>query len=115
MRLKRYISLCGLRPKYKKLLDGCHSVRSQVAALKKKLEDLGVDGQWKCCRLYISLLYVRYLELGVGISRHLALQFHFTGLRSNYKTFMDVFCYKECKERTTWSSKLNFQLLAFLH
>lgn len=45
VRLKRYISLCGLRPKYKKLLDGCHSVRSQVAALKKKLEDLGVDGQ----------------------------------------------------------------------
>ncbi|KAA8584962.1 hypothetical protein FQN60_003656 [Etheostoma spectabile] len=30
VRLKRYISLCGLRPIYKKLLDGCRSVRSQV-------------------------------------------------------------------------------------
>ncbi|XP_031176612.1 HIRA-interacting protein 3 isoform X2 [Sander lucioperca] len=45
VRLKRYISLCGLRPNYKKLLDGCRSVRSQVAVLKKELEELGVHGQ----------------------------------------------------------------------
>ncbi|XP_032394606.1 HIRA-interacting protein 3 isoform X2 [Etheostoma spectabile] len=45
VRLKRYISLCGLRPIYKKLLDGCRSVRSQVAVLKKELEELGVHGQ----------------------------------------------------------------------
>ncbi|XP_039681524.1 HIRA-interacting protein 3 isoform X1 [Perca fluviatilis] len=45
VRLKRYISLCGLRPNYKKLLDGCRSVRSQVAVLKKELEELGVQGQ----------------------------------------------------------------------
>ncbi|KAE8283066.1 BTB/POZ domain-containing adapter for CUL3-mediated [Larimichthys crocea] len=44
-RLKRYISLCGVRRNYKKLLEGCRSVRSQVAALKKELEDLGVHGQ----------------------------------------------------------------------
>nr|XP_046271446.1 HIRA-interacting protein 3 isoform X2 [Scatophagus argus] len=45
VRLKRYISLCGVRRNYKKLLDGCRSVRSQVAALRKELEDLGVRGQ----------------------------------------------------------------------
>ncbi|XP_041813641.1 HIRA-interacting protein 3 isoform X2 [Chelmon rostratus] len=45
VRLKRYISLCGVRRNYKKLLDGCRSVRSQVAVLKKELEDLGVHGQ----------------------------------------------------------------------
>lgn len=45
VRLKRYISLCGVRLNYKKLLDGCRSVRSQVAVLKKELEGLGVDGQ----------------------------------------------------------------------
>ncbi|XP_070837742.1 HIRA-interacting protein 3 [Chaetodon trifascialis] len=45
VRLKRYISLCGVRRNYKKLLDGCRSVNAQVAALKKELEDLGVHGQ----------------------------------------------------------------------
>ncbi|KAK2833618.1 hypothetical protein Q5P01_017507 [Channa striata] len=45
VRLKRYISLCGLRPNYKKLLDGCRSVRAKVAVLKKELEQLGVHGQ----------------------------------------------------------------------
>ncbi|KAL6102742.1 hirip3 [Pungitius sinensis] len=45
VRLKRYISLCGVRLNYKKLLDGCRSVRSQVDVLKKELEGLGVDGQ----------------------------------------------------------------------
>uniref|UniRef100_A0A3Q3KXD8 HIRA interacting protein 3 n=1 Tax=Mastacembelus armatus TaxID=205130 RepID=A0A3Q3KXD8_9TELE len=45
VRLKRYISLCGVRRNYKKLLDGCHSVSSKVAALKKELEELGVHGQ----------------------------------------------------------------------
>ncbi|KAI3359285.1 hypothetical protein L3Q82_002800 [Scortum barcoo] len=44
VRLKRYIGLCGVRRNYKKLLDGCRSVRSQVAVLKKELEDLGVHG-----------------------------------------------------------------------
>ncbi|KAM6913935.1 HIRA-interacting protein 3 isoform 2-T2 [Lycodopsis pacificus] len=45
VRLKRYISLCGVRLNYKKLLDGCRSVRSQVAVLKKELDGLGVHGQ----------------------------------------------------------------------
>ncbi|KAM4635126.1 adenine nucleotide translocase lysine N-methyltransferase [Polymixia lowei] len=45
LRLKRYISLCGVRRNYKKLLDGCRSIRSKVAVLKKELEDLGVQGQ----------------------------------------------------------------------
>ncbi|XP_034068873.1 HIRA-interacting protein 3 isoform X2 [Gymnodraco acuticeps] len=45
VRLKRYITLCGVRLNYKKVLQDCHSVRSQVAVLKKQLEDLGVDGQ----------------------------------------------------------------------
>ncbi|XP_074513125.1 HIRA-interacting protein 3 [Sebastes fasciatus] len=45
VRLKRYLFLCGVRPNYKKLLDGCRSVRSMVAVLKKQLEDLGVHGQ----------------------------------------------------------------------
>ncbi|XP_060946680.1 HIRA-interacting protein 3 [Limanda limanda] len=45
VRLKRYISLCGVKRNYKKLLDGCKSVRSMVAVLKKDLEDLGVQGQ----------------------------------------------------------------------
>ncbi|XP_029294240.1 HIRA-interacting protein 3 [Cottoperca gobio] len=44
-RLKRYIHLCGNRLNYKKLLGGCRTVGSQVAVLKKKLEDLGVDGK----------------------------------------------------------------------
>lgn len=44
VRLKRYIALCGVRRNYKKLLDGCSSVRSQVAVLKKELKDLGVRG-----------------------------------------------------------------------
>ncbi|XP_061701561.1 HIRA-interacting protein 3 isoform X1 [Syngnathoides biaculeatus] len=45
VRLKRYISLCGERRNYKKLLGDCCSVRSMVAVLKKELEDLGVHGQ----------------------------------------------------------------------
>ncbi|XP_034046330.1 HIRA-interacting protein 3 [Thalassophryne amazonica] len=45
VRLKRYISLCGVRHNYKKLFDGCRSVRSMVAVLKKELEDLGVTGR----------------------------------------------------------------------
>ncbi|KAM7372153.1 hypothetical protein PAMP_009346 [Pampus punctatissimus] len=45
LRLKRYISLCGVRRNYKKLLKSCRSVRSMVAVLKKELEDLGVQGQ----------------------------------------------------------------------
>ncbi|XP_045931357.1 HIRA-interacting protein 3 isoform X2 [Micropterus dolomieu] len=45
VRLKRYIALCGVKQNYKKLLNGCGSVRSQVAVLKKVLEDLGVSGQ----------------------------------------------------------------------
>uniref|UniRef100_A0AAQ5WYZ6 Histone chaperone domain-containing protein n=1 Tax=Amphiprion ocellaris TaxID=80972 RepID=A0AAQ5WYZ6_AMPOC len=45
VRLKRYISLCGVRRNYKKLLDGCRSIHSMVAVLKKELEDLGVHGQ----------------------------------------------------------------------
>ncbi|XP_054614800.1 HIRA-interacting protein 3 [Dunckerocampus dactyliophorus] len=45
VRLKRYISLCGERRNYKKLLDGCRSVRATVAVLKKELEELGVHGQ----------------------------------------------------------------------
>ncbi|CAB1419943.1 unnamed protein product [Pleuronectes platessa] len=45
VRLKRYIALCGVKRNYKKLLDGCSSVRSMVAVLKKDLEDLGVQGQ----------------------------------------------------------------------
>lgn len=52
VRLKRYIALCGVRRNYKKLLDGCRSVRSKVAVLKKELEDLGVHGQWE----YISII-----------------------------------------------------------
>ncbi|XP_034449956.1 HIRA-interacting protein 3 isoform X1 [Hippoglossus hippoglossus] len=45
VRLKRYISLCGVKRNYKKLLDDCHSVPSMVAVLKKELDDLGVQGQ----------------------------------------------------------------------
>uniref|UniRef100_M4AAZ3 HIRA interacting protein 3 n=2 Tax=Xiphophorus maculatus TaxID=8083 RepID=M4AAZ3_XIPMA len=44
VRLKRYITLCGVRRNYKKLLDGCRSTRSKVAVLKKELEDLGLRG-----------------------------------------------------------------------
>ncbi|XP_052408711.1 HIRA-interacting protein 3 isoform X1 [Carassius gibelio] len=44
-RLKRYIALCGVRRNYKKLLDGCRSVKAKVAVLKKELEELGVEGQ----------------------------------------------------------------------
>uniref|UniRef100_A0A672Y439 Histone chaperone domain-containing protein n=1 Tax=Sphaeramia orbicularis TaxID=375764 RepID=A0A672Y439_9TELE len=43
-RLKHYITLCGVRRNYKKLFENCHSVHSQVAVLKKELEDLGVEG-----------------------------------------------------------------------
>ncbi|KAI1884725.1 hypothetical protein AGOR_G00229470 [Albula goreensis] len=44
-RLKHYIALCGVRRNYKKLLEGCRSVKAKVAVLKKELEDLGVTGQ----------------------------------------------------------------------
>nr|XP_029491072.1 HIRA-interacting protein 3 isoform X4 [Oncorhynchus nerka] len=44
-RLKRYIALCGVRRNYKKLLDGCCSIKSKVAVLKRELEELGVKGQ----------------------------------------------------------------------
>ncbi|CAK6963240.1 HIRA-interacting protein 3 [Scomber scombrus] len=43
-RLKRYISLCGVRRNYKKILQDCRSARSMVAVLKKELENLGVQG-----------------------------------------------------------------------
>jgi len=46
VRLKRYIALCGAKRNYKKLLEGCRSIRSKVAVLKKELEDLGVQGWW---------------------------------------------------------------------
>lgn len=57
-RLKHYISLCGVRHNYKKLLEGCHSVKAKVAVLKKQLEELGVEGQQSltCVREYFSLL-----------------------------------------------------------
>ncbi|KAK0153590.1 HIRA-interacting protein 3 [Merluccius polli] len=45
LRLKRYISLCGVKRNYKKLLEGCRTIRSKVAVLKKELEDLGIQGQ----------------------------------------------------------------------
>ncbi|KAM3597265.1 uncharacterized protein V6R79_002092 [Siganus canaliculatus] len=44
VRLKRYITLCGVRRNYKKLFEGCKSIRAKVSALKKELEDLGVHG-----------------------------------------------------------------------
>lgn len=44
-RLKRYISLCGVRRNYKKLLGDCRSIKAKVAVLKKELEELGVEGQ----------------------------------------------------------------------
>uniref|UniRef100_A0A4W5KCV7 HIRA interacting protein 3 n=1 Tax=Hucho hucho TaxID=62062 RepID=A0A4W5KCV7_9TELE len=44
-KLKRYIALCGVRRNYKKLLDGCRSIKSTVAVLKRELEELGVEGQ----------------------------------------------------------------------
>uniref|UniRef100_A0A3P9D2C2 Histone chaperone domain-containing protein n=1 Tax=Maylandia zebra TaxID=106582 RepID=A0A3P9D2C2_9CICH len=52
-RLERYIALCGVRRNYKKLLEDC---RSQVAVLRKELEELGVHGQptiqkWKKVRM----------------------------------------------------------------
>ncbi|CAL8305948.1 unnamed protein product [Merluccius merluccius] len=45
LRLKRYISLCGVKRNYKKLLEGCRTIRSKVAVLKKELEELGIQGQ----------------------------------------------------------------------
>nr|XP_020453515.1 HIRA-interacting protein 3 [Monopterus albus] len=45
VKLKRYIALCGVRQNYKKLFDGCGSVNSKVAVLKKELEALGVHGK----------------------------------------------------------------------
>ncbi|XP_069044460.1 HIRA-interacting protein 3 isoform X2 [Lepisosteus oculatus] len=43
-RLKRYIALCGVRRNYKRLLEGCKSVKSKVNVLRQQLEDLGVKG-----------------------------------------------------------------------
>ncbi|KAL0993704.1 hypothetical protein UPYG_G00112100 [Umbra pygmaea] len=43
-RLKRYILLCGVRRNYKKLLEGCRSVKSKVNMLKTELDNLGVKG-----------------------------------------------------------------------
>uniref|UniRef100_A0A8C6U4F1 HIRA interacting protein 3 n=1 Tax=Neogobius melanostomus TaxID=47308 RepID=A0A8C6U4F1_9GOBI len=44
VRLKRYIALCGVRRNYKKMLEGCHTIRSIVERLTKELEDLGLQG-----------------------------------------------------------------------
>lgn len=44
-RLKRYITLCGVWRNYKKLFEGCHSVKAKVAVLKNELKELGVEGQ----------------------------------------------------------------------
>ncbi|MBN3320015.1 HIRP3 protein, partial [Atractosteus spatula] len=44
-RLKRYVALCGVRRNYKRLFEGCKSVRSKVNVLRQQLEDLGVKGQ----------------------------------------------------------------------
>lgn len=56
-RLKRYIALCGVRRNYKKLFEGCHSVKAKVSVLKKELEELGVEGQSSltCILVYLSL------------------------------------------------------------
>lgn len=47
-RLKKYIALCGVRRNYKKLLDGCRSIKAKVDVLKKELEKLGVEGERLC-------------------------------------------------------------------
>lgn len=56
-RLKHYIALCGVRPNYKKLFEGCHSVKAKVALLKNQLKELGVEGQQSltCLQIYFSL------------------------------------------------------------
>uniref|UniRef100_A0A1A7XJ86 HIRA interacting protein 3 n=1 Tax=Iconisemion striatum TaxID=60296 RepID=A0A1A7XJ86_9TELE len=70
VRLKRYISLCGVRRNYKKLLDSCRSARSTVAVLKKELEDLGVHGNpsiEKCKKVRMKREEAQELaELDVG-------------------------------------------------
>ncbi|CAL1589081.1 unnamed protein product [Knipowitschia caucasica] len=44
VRLKRYITLCGVKRNYKKMLENCSTVKSMAARLNKELEDLGVKG-----------------------------------------------------------------------
>ncbi|XP_061159477.1 HIRA-interacting protein 3 isoform X2 [Syngnathus typhle] len=70
VRLKRYISLCGERRNYKKLLGECRSVRAMVDVLKKELEDIGVHGQAsleKCKKVRLKKEEARELaELDVG-------------------------------------------------
>eukprot|EP00064_Thunnus_orientalis_P015371 superscaffoldBa00002838_g15423 len=70
VRLKRYISLCGVRHNYKKLLQDCRSVRSMVAVLKRELEDLGVQGNpsiMKCKKIRMKREEARELaELDVS-------------------------------------------------
>uniref|UniRef100_A0A8C7X603 Histone chaperone domain-containing protein n=1 Tax=Oryzias sinensis TaxID=183150 RepID=A0A8C7X603_9TELE len=70
VKLKRYISLCGVRRNYKKLLEGCKSIRAKVAVLKKELEDLGVKGQpslEKCKKIRMKREEAQELaELDVG-------------------------------------------------
>ncbi|XP_011476606.1 HIRA-interacting protein 3 isoform X1 [Oryzias latipes] len=70
VKLKRYISLCGVRRNYKKLLEGCKSIRAKVAVLKKELEDLGVQGQpslEKCKKIRMKREEAQELaELDVG-------------------------------------------------
>ena len=55
-RLKRYIALCGVRRNYKKLLDGCCSIKSKVAVLKRELEELGVKGNWGALAMNLNSL-----------------------------------------------------------
>ncbi|KAJ3583707.1 hypothetical protein NHX12_015821 [Muraenolepis orangiensis] len=64
LRLKRYIALCGLKRNYKKLLEGCRSVHSKVAVLKKELEDAGIKGQpslKKCKKVQLKIEEARDL------------------------------------------------------
>lgn len=61
-RLKRYITLCGVWRNYKKLFEGCRSVKAKVAVLKKELEDLGVEGQRNLTPLQVYLFFLMFVE-----------------------------------------------------
>ncbi|XP_067882692.1 HIRA-interacting protein 3-like [Heterodontus francisci] len=43
-RLKRCIVACGVRRNYKKLFENCHSNKAKIRALRRELEDLGIEG-----------------------------------------------------------------------
>ncbi|XP_076853101.1 HIRA-interacting protein 3 isoform X2 [Brachyhypopomus gauderio] len=111
-RLKRYIALCGVRRNYKKLLDGCRSVKAKVAVLKKELEELGVEAKrlWKNLKdTYIRKKQREEMNLGRGQAAKRKRKWKFMDSMSfleetaAYRRVCSILENEDCCEKTGWS------------